>query len=76
MRPLWDILEGLFEKASERKFGPICNIYSAQTYGDIWRFQELAWQPAEGHADLRFDSMASTDGSVDNEWRTLTKIAL
>ena len=55
-RHLWSVFEALFKKASEEKFGPICNIYSAQAYGDIWRFQELVWQP--GHdPKARFDSM-------------------
>lgn len=54
MQHLWQALKGLLGKASENFFGPICNIYSAQAYGDIWRFQELVWQPG---SDLkaRFD---------------------
>ena len=56
MRHLWLVLESFFTKASEEKFGPICNIYSAQAYGDIWRFQELVWQPGTD-PKARFDSM-------------------
>lgn len=58
MRHLWHVLKGLFDKASEEKFGPICNIYSAQAYGDIWRFHELVWQPSND-PDLRFDSIVN-----------------
>lgn len=58
MRQLWHVLKALFEKASEEKFGPICKIYSAQAYGDIWRFQELVWQPGNDPG-LRFDSMVN-----------------
>lgn len=45
MRHLWRVLKDLFDIASEENFGPTCNIYSAQAYGDSWRFQELVWQP-------------------------------
>lgn len=58
MQHLWLVLVNLFERASEEKFGPICNIYNAQAYGDIWRFQELVWQPG-GDAETRFDSMVN-----------------
>ena len=58
MRHIWRVLKSLFDKASEEKFGPICNIYSAQAYGDIWRFQELVWQPGND-PNLRFDSMVN-----------------
>lgn len=58
MRHLWLVLKNLFEKASEEKFEPVCNIYSAQAYGDIWRFQELVWQPGND-SKARFDSMVS-----------------
>ena len=56
MLRLWHVLKGLFDKASKEKFGPICNIYSVQAYGDIWRFQELVWQPGND-PNSRFDSM-------------------
>lgn len=55
MQHLWDVFQNLFDRASEEKFGPICNIYSAQAYGDIWRFQELQWQPGND-PNARFDS--------------------
>ena len=55
MQHLWNVFQNLFDRASEKKFGPICNIYSAQTYGDIWRFQELQWQPGND-PKTRFDS--------------------
>lgn len=58
MRHLWQVLKSLFDKASEEKFGPVCNIYSAQAYGDIWRFQELVWQPGND-PESRFDSMVN-----------------
>ena len=53
MRHLWDVFQ-----ASKGKIGPICNIYSAQAYGDIWRFQELVWQP-DNDPKARFDSKVS-----------------
>ena len=55
MRHLWLILVNLFEKASEDKMRPVCNIYNAQAYGDIWRFQELVWQPGDD-PETRFES--------------------
>ena len=58
MQHLWHVFKSLFDEASEEKLGPICNIYSAQAYGDIWRFQELVWQPGNG-PELRFDSMVN-----------------
>ena len=59
MRHLWRVLKSRFEKASEDKFGPICNIYRAQPYGEIWRFQDLVWQPGENDPELRFESMVN-----------------
>lgn len=56
MRHMWLVLNSLFEKASKDKFGPICNIYNAQAYGGIWRFQELVWQPGND-PELRAESM-------------------
>ena len=44
MQHLWLVLVKLFERASEEKMRPVCNIYNAQAYGDIWRFQELVWE--------------------------------
>jgi len=58
MRHLWDVFQDLFDRASKEKLGPICNIYSAQAYGDIWRFQELVWQPGND-PKARFDSKVS-----------------
>lgn len=54
MRHLWHVLKSLFDKASDDKHGPICNIYSAQAYGDIWRFQELVWEPGNDPTYLAF----------------------
>ena len=59
MQHLWHVFKTFFEEASEEKLGPICNIYSARTYGDIWRFQELVWEPGTD-PELRFDSMVNT----------------
>lgn len=56
MQHLWRVFQNLYDRASEEKFGPICNIYSAQAYGEIWRFQELVWQPGSDF-DTRFASM-------------------
>ena len=58
MRRLWHVFKIFFEEASEEKLGPICNIYSARTYGDIWRFQELVWEPGTD-PELRFHSMVN-----------------
>lgn len=63
MRHLWHVLKSLFDKASDKKFGPICNLYSTQAYGDIWRFQELVWQPGND-SKARFDSMVSISPSL------------
>ena len=59
MRYLWSVFKTLFEETSGEKLGPICNIYSARTYGDIWRFQELVWEPGTD-PELRFHSMVNT----------------
>ena len=58
MRHLWHVLKGFFDNISEEKVGPLCNIYSAQAYCDVWRFQELAWQSGND-PKARFDSLAS-----------------
>ena len=55
MRHLWLVLMNLFERASKDKMRPICNIYNAQAYGDIWRFQELVWEPS-GDPETRSES--------------------
>lgn len=46
MQHIWLVLVNLFKRASEDKMRPVCNIYNAQAYGDIWRFQELVWEPS------------------------------
>ena len=59
MRHLWSVFKTLFEKASEEKLGPISNIYGARSYGDIWRFEELVWEPGT-NPELHFHSMVNT----------------
>ena len=59
MQHLWHVLKSFFDKASEEEIRPICNIYSAQAYGDIWRFQELVWQHGNDPA-WRFDSLVNS----------------
>ncbi len=59
MERIWQVLESRFEKAGEGKMRPLCNIYSAQAYGDIWRFQELVWEPGTNDPALRFESMVT-----------------
>ena len=56
MQHLWLVLVNLFERASEEKMHPICNIYNAQAYGDIWRFQELVWERSSD-PETRFEAM-------------------
>lgn len=55
MRHLWQVLESRFHAASKDKYFPITNIYSAQAYGEIWRFQELAWEPCSD-PNLNFEA--------------------
>lgn len=56
MHHLYSVLKHLFDRASEEKLGPVCNIYNAQAYSNIWRFQGLAWEPGND-PELRFESM-------------------
>ena len=55
MRHLWLVLVNLFEIASKDSMRPVCNLYNAQAYGDIWRFQELVWEPGND-PETRFES--------------------
>ena len=67
---VWWISRSRFEKAAEGKMRPICNIYSAQAYGDIWRFQELVWEP--GHdSELRYESMVTHYPPLLSELRSI-----
>ena len=56
MQHLWLVLVKLFERASEEKMRPVCNIFNAQAYGDIWRFQELVWERSSD-PETRFEAM-------------------
>ena len=59
MRHLWRVFANLFDRVKEEYFPmPVCNIYSAQAYGDIWRFQEMNWEPGND-PKLRFESMVN-----------------
>ena len=58
MQHIWLVLVKLFERASEEKMRPVCNIYNAQAYGDIWRFQELVWERSSD-PETRFEAMVS-----------------
>lgn len=68
---VWWILESRFEKAAEGKMRPICNIYSAQAYGDIWRFQGLVWEPGSNDSELRYESIVTNFPSLLPELRTI-----
>ena len=52
MTTLWTILQRYFEQAAEDKMRPVCNIFTAQTYGEIWRFQGLVWEPGNVDSEL------------------------
>lgn len=59
LRHIWNVLKARYYKSSERCRVPPTRLHEPNDfYGELWRFQDMQWEPGEDPA-LNYESQAS-----------------